>query len=313
MSELFLGVDGGQSSTTALVGDSSGRVIGYGRGGPCNHVSGPGAREKFLDAVGGCVRAALAGAPAHFRAARFGFSGGAEDKQALLDEILTADDRLVTHDAMIALEGATAGEPGIIVIAGTGSIAFGRNAGGRTARAGGWGHVFGDEGGGFDIARMALRAALKMEEGWGPATALHELLLAETGAPDANTLMHWFYTDAFPRARVAAYAKLVDRAATKGDTVAHEILNTAAASLGEFAEAVRKQLFVDHEPARVSWIGGVFRSELLRHRFQSLVEMTDGNMAGPPLMAPAAGALLDAYRLAGLRVTLENLPVEEKE
>src|SRR5947209_3167873 len=81
-----------------------------------------------------------------------------------------------------ALAGATRSGQGIITIAGTGSIAFGRNPAGRTARAGGWGYIFGDEGGGFDIARQATRAILRLEEGWGPPTALRETLLAATGS-----------------------------------------------------------------------------------------------------------------------------------
>ncbi len=313
---LFLGVDGGQSSTVAMIGDENGRIVGNGRGGPCNHVSGPEARTRFLGAIGGCVGQALAqigeGVAANFVGACFGFSGGAEDKAPLLDEILKTEHRLVTHDALIALSGATEGEPGIIVIGGTGSIAFGRNAGGRTARAGGWGYVFGDEGGGFDITRRALKAALRMEEGWGPETTLRGMLLAETGATDANDLLHRFYTPAFDRPRIAGFAKLVDRGAIEGDAVAREILQSAALELAALAESVRKQLFIDHEPARVSWIGGVFRSELLRHRFESLVDMMDGNIAGPPAFEPAAGALLEAYRLAGYAVTLSHLPEQEK-
>ena len=92
------------------------------------------------------------------------------DKEAFVKELIASDKYKLTHDAEIALIGATAGQPGIIVIAGTGSIAFGRNAQMQTARAGGWGYIFGDEGGGFDIAKNALRRALQFEEGWGPAT-----------------------------------------------------------------------------------------------------------------------------------------------
>lgn len=314
---LYLGVDGGQSSTTALAGDESGRVIGYGRSGPCNHVSGSEGRAKFLNAIGGAVKAALAQAgiaedKPHFASACFGFSGGAEDKQPLLDEILTADKRIVTHDGLIALSGACAGEPGIIVIAGTGSFAFGRNASGRAARAGGWGYVFGDEGGGFDITRQAIRAALRLEEGWGPETSLRARLLAETGAKDANDLLHRFYAADFSRPKIASYAKLVDQAAREGDSVALAILHEAAQELASFAEAVRGQLFIDHEPARVSWIGGAFRSDFVRERFATLVQLIDGNFAGPPLLEPAAGALLEAYRLADLHVTLTSLPEDEK-
>ena len=171
MDHLFLGVDGGQSSTTAIIGDESGRILGAGSGGPCNHVGAAEGRQKLVRAVNECVakacgQAGLDPATVAFESACFGMSGGPDDKQAILQEILRARRLLTTTDAVIALAGATAGQAGIITIAGTGSIAFGRNARGETARAGGWGYVFGDEGGGFDITRQALRAALRMEESW---------------------------------------------------------------------------------------------------------------------------------------------------
>src|SRR5579864_961023 len=221
--KLFLGVDGGQSGTTALVGDESGRVVGIGRGGPCNHVGKAEGREKFLRAVGGCLReAGFEGA--EFEGACLGFSGGPADKNAYVRELIKAKHYLVTHDAAIALTGATAGAPGVIAIAGTGSIAFGRNTSGKVARAGGWGYVFGDEGGGFDLVRQALRAALREEEGWGPKTALRDALVSSAGATSANDLLHRFYTDEYPRERVAAFSRLVDRIARDGDAVAREIL-----------------------------------------------------------------------------------------
>lgn len=310
MTYYYLGIDGGQSSTTALIGDADGRVIGYGRGGPCNHVKGPEGREKFLSAMEVSVGEACrsAGIPPVFAACCGGFSGGPADKQSLLAEILKAESLFVTHDALIALSGATAGDPGIIVISGTGSISFGRNAAGKSARAGGWGFAFGDEGGGYDLTRQALRAALRFEEGWGPATALHAALLEATGATNANDLLHRFYTVDYPRPKIAGFSKLVDRAALEGDAVAREILNTAAQQLAMFAAAVRRQLFEEGEAALVAYIGGVWQSNLLRERFRQLVELEDGNTVGPPVYGPAAGALLEAYRAVGLSVKLTSVP-----
>lgn len=317
MKRLFLGVDGGQSSTTALIGDETGRVLGYGRAGPCNHVGAAEGRTKFVNAIQGCLSAACREAgldpeQVRFEAACLGFSGGPADKQAILAEMLAVERLIVTHDALIALAGATAGEPGIITIAGTGSIAFGRNSAGRTARAGGWGYIYGDEGGGFDLTRQALRAALRHEEGWGPATLLRAMLLETTGASDANDLLHRFYTTDFPRPRIAGYARLVDEAARKGDGVAREILHEAARQLAALAMAVRQQLFAEGEAARVSYIGGVFRGGILLERFRALVELEEGNRVGPPVHGPAAGALLESYSAAGLRPALSGLPELEK-
>lgn len=300
-----------------MLGDESGRVLGFGRGGPCNHVKASEGREKFTRAIRECVGLACAQAEldpgkVRFASACLGFSGGPADKRAILDEILPADRTIVTTDALIALTGATAGEPGIITIAGTGSITFGRNAAGKTARAGGWGYVFGDEGAAFDLTRQALRAALRFEEGWGPKTALHGLLLEATGASDANDLLHRFYTTDFSRPKIATYARLVDQAAIDGDAVARGLLENSAKQLASFASAVREQLFEKGEPARVAYIGGVYRSKILLDRFKLLVESEPGNQCDPPILGPAAGALIDAYRAAGLNPPLSGLPKSEK-
>jgi N-acetylglucosamine kinase-like BadF-type ATPase len=308
--KFFLGVDGGQTSTTAFVGDESGSVVGVGRGGPCNHVGKAEGREKFLRAVGGCLRAA-GFENAEFEAACLGFSGGAADKNAYVRELIRAKHYLVTHDAFVALVGATAGEPGVISIAGTGSIAFGRNSEGKTARAGGWGYVFGDEGGGFDIVRQALRAALREEEGWGPKTLLRGALVSSAGATGANDLLHRFYTDAYPRERVAAFAKLVDRIARDGDVVAREILLTGAQQLATLASAVRAQLFDAKTICSIRYLGGVFRSEILLGRYRMLLELDEGNRVAEPVYGPAAGALIEAYRIAGLSVPLKDVPSEK--
>jgi N-acetylglucosamine kinase-like BadF-type ATPase len=263
-----------------------------------------------LRAVGGCLRAA-GFENAEFEAVCLGFSGGAADKEDYVRELIKANRYVVTHDAAIALTGATAGEPGVIAIAGTGSMAFGRNREGKTARAGGWGYVFGDEGGGFDIVRQALRAALREEEGWGPKTALREALISSAGATSVNDLLHRFYTDGYPRERVAAFAKLVDRIARERDFTAREILMTGAQQLATLAGAVRAQIFDGTAACRISYLGGVFRSEILLGRYRMLMELDEGNQVAEPEYGAAAGALIEAYRAAGVGVELTNVPVEK--
>jgi N-acetylglucosamine kinase-like BadF-type ATPase len=306
---LFLGVDGGQSGTTALAADETGRVVGVGRAGPCNHAGAAEGRERFVKAIGGSVREA--GGDAVFECACFGFSGGSSDKEALTREIVRANRYVITHDALIALAGATGGKPGVVVIAGTGSMAFGRNQEGRTARAGGWGYAFGDEGSAFDLVRQALRAVLRREEGWGPLTQLREAFLESEGARDAHDLMHRFYTDEYSRARVASLAPLVDDAARAGDAQAREILGGAAHSLATIAAAVRGQLFGSGEEVHVSYTGGVFRSTVVLERFRMLVELTEGNRVEAPEYGPAAGALIEAFRAAGVECTLSDVPAEK--
>ncbi|MGO9439758.1 MAG: N-acetylglucosamine kinase, partial [Terriglobales bacterium] len=271
--KLFLGVDGGQSGTTAAIGDETGRVLGEGEAGPSNHAAGAEGRAKLERAVRESVgqaaaQAGLDAAAVQFESACFGMSGGPDDKQAILAETVRAARMVVTTDAAVALAGATANGIGIVVIAGTGSMALGRNGQGRTARAGGWGYVFGDEGGAFDLVRQAARAALRMEEGWGPATALREALVEATGSANANQMLHRFYTPEWERSRVAALAPLVDGAAGEADAVALHILNQAAQELAHLAAAVRTQLWNSGEAVDVAYSGGVFKSGILRERFR---------------------------------------------
>jgi N-acetylglucosamine kinase-like BadF-type ATPase len=302
MPPYFLGVDGGQSSTTALIGDGTGKVIGRGVGGPCNHVAAAEAEAKFSAALNAsvgeaCRSAEIDPATIVFSGACFGFSGGPEDKATLTRALVRSEHYKITHDAEIALSGAHAGGPGIIIIAGTGSMAFGRNGQGEMARAGGWGYVFGDEGGAFDLVRRALRSLLAAEEGWGAKTSLTDLLLKATRFPTANRLLHGFYTPEWNRARIAELAPLVSQAAAAGDTVAVGIVEEAAERLAWYVEGVHANIFRG-QPTPVAGIGGVFESSLLRDAFSGHVHRLIASPVVPLQLEPAEGALLEAMRLA---------------
>jgi len=314
MARFYLGIDGGQSSTKALLADETGKVIGRGRGGACNHVGTAEGRAKFLSAVGDCLRQAYHEAglesDTRFAGVCLGLSGGSEDKEAYTRELIASDHYKFTNDAEIALLGGTAGEPGIIIIAGTGSIAFGRNARMKTARAGGWGYIFGDEGGGFDIARQALRRALQYEEGWGTASVLHKVLLEVAGAASANALMHQLYNQ-FDRTAIARYAKLVSAAAETGDQVALEVLERAANSLAGYVKGVYENLFSRGEVVPIVYVGGVFQSDLVRRYLKQNIEQTIACPVEGPRFSPAAGAVLEALRLDGNSSPLAGLRQED--
>jgi len=304
--ELYLGVDGGQSSTKAVIGDATGRILGRGTAGPCNHVSASEARAKFsrtiLECVGNARAAAGLGHDVHFRAACFGMSGGPEDKDAILREIIVAEQWLVTHDGLIALSGAVAGADGIVAIGGTGSIAFGRR-GDRTMRAGGWGYIFGDEGGAFWIVKEAVRAAVRLQEGWGPTTRLLEMLLQATGVRTANEVLHLFYTPEWPRSRVARLSAEVSRVAQAGDETAVSILKNAGRQLAQFVAAIHSTLWHPGETAHASYIGGVFRSPEVLQSFERALENV---VVREPIWGADAGALIEAYRIAGISATLRE-------
>jgi N-acetylglucosamine kinase-like BadF-type ATPase len=303
MTRYYLGIDGGQSSTTALIANESGRIVGEGRGGPCNHVAAAERQAKFIRTISACLaeacqQARLDASAVAFAAACFGFSGGAEDKELSLRQLVRSAAYKFTHDAEIALTGAFAGHPGIIVIAGTGSMAFGRNAAGTTARAGGWGYLFGDEGGAFDLIRRALRAALQYEEGWGPPTALRDLLLHAADAPDANAVMHAFY-NRFTRASIASMAPLVTRAADEGDPVAAGIIEQACRKLAWYVQGIYGRLFAAGEHVPVAYIGGVFQSPIFRLSVARHIQRSTGCETRAPQFEPAAGAIIEALKLDG--------------
>ena len=273
-------------------------------------------RTKFVRAVSAslteaCLVAGLKQDDLSFAAACLGFSGGAADKDAYSRELIRSAKYKITHDAEIALAGATGGEPGMIVIAGTGSIVFGKNEDDRTARAGGWGYIFGDEGGAFDLTRRALRAALQFEEGWGPETMLLASLLRATGATSANHLLHRFYAD-LARTEIAALAPLVSEAAEQRDAVAIEILETAAARLIWYVEGLYHNLFGERDIVPVAFVGGVFRSRILLREFERGIGKSIECPVIPPKLSPAAGAVLEALRMDGNGSTLSAMPKSEK-
>lgn len=316
MSRFYLGIDGGQSSTLALIADETGLIVGAGRGGPCNHVAKSEGRARFLGAIRDCLYQACAQAgldskSIRFAAACLGFSGGPEDKEALSCELIASDKYKVTHDAEIALTGATAGGPGIIIIAGTGSMAFGRNAEGRMARAGGWGYVYGDEGGAFDMVRQAIRAALRFEEGWGPETSLYGQLLAATSSASANTLLHRLYGE-LERNEVAKLAPMVAQAAEKGDHVAIAVVERAAGKLAWFTAGVYRNLFPRRERIPLIPVGGAFSNSLLRSTFAANILIETGCETVSAQFSPVSGAVLEALRMDGNSSELRGAPEFEK-
>ncbi len=304
MPEFYLGVDGGQSSTTMLIADYAGVVVGHAVAGPCNHVSGSEAEAKFRGVIGSCLAAACAEAgldpaTAIFKAACLGFSGGPADKDRWVRHLIRSPLIKTTDDGDIALAGALGGEPGIIVVSGTGSIASGRNRDGKTARTGGWGYRFGDEGSAFDLVKRALRVALQAEEGWGSPSVLRDRLLQVTGIASANELMHAFYTEAWPRARIASLAPVVTAAADDDDDCAKRLLHESAVALCGYVAGVYRQLF--ESPVPVATVGGTWKADAWRNVFAKVLHQAIGCNVVDPLFTSAEGALLLARQLVSYK------------
>src|SRR4029079_10955142 len=149
---------------------------------------------------------------------------------------------LVVNDALIALEAGAPEQPGVVVIAGTGSIAYGRNDRNQAARAGGWGYMLGDEGSGYWIGRAALRAVLRESDRRGPATQLTPLLLNYYGVARAQDLIHQVYHNTLRPAAIASIAQCAQGAFSDGDPVAVGILRGSADQLESSAISVATRL-----------------------------------------------------------------------
>lgn len=307
----FLGVDGGQSSTKAAVGNAWGRILGRSSGGPCVHpVSAPlksDLESTLQHLVATAARSAGLPAGTRFRAACFGLSGLFPEAVNVAAGLARCDAADIVSDAEVALEGATGGGPGIAVIAGTGSIALARADGSAVSRCGGWGYLFGDDGAAFDIVRQALRKSLADEEGWGGRTALGQLFRDATGAGSVNQALHLLYGPDWPRDRVAGLAAEVDKVSNRGDRYARRVLSQAGSRLAVLALRAARPLRSRGIGLPVYALGGVFSSHDVRAAFERRI-LAERFRLGQPLWDGAAGALLRAYAQAGLAVTLHELP-----
>jgi N-acetylglucosamine kinase-like BadF-type ATPase len=167
---------------------------------------------------------------------------------------------VIANDALIALVAGIAHDPGVVIIAGTGSIAYGRNARDEAARAGGWGYVLGDEGSGYWIGRHALRAVVRHADGRGRPTALTPHVLAHFGVTRAQELVHAVYHRQLRPSAIAAVTRAVQRAADEGDETALNILSVGARELAACAASVVRQLDLAAGPFSFVLAGGTLQS-----------------------------------------------------
>ena len=293
----FVGVDGGGTHTVALVGSSTGEILGRGVAGPSNPQAV--GFEAAVEQIEAAIRAALVGphpqplsistemergdgtprsAPLSIsdegsplrrgsgvRQITLGIAGCGRpsDRQrlaAMLSERLglaPAAVRVVT-DVALLLPAANL-ESGIALVAGTGSSAFGVSPTGRTANAGGWGYLLGDDGSAFEVGRHALRAILRADDGLGPPTQLTAAVKQALGVSQPRDLIRVVYQSPSPRTTIAELAPLVVSVARDGDGIARQIVARAGEILGQLACAVARRLALGSD-ATVIGTGGLFQA-----------------------------------------------------
>jgi N-acetylglucosamine kinase-like BadF-type ATPase len=298
--KYFLGVDGGGTNCRAVVVDDSGIVCGEGRAEAANfhRVGLEAAIRHVVSAVGSaCDRAGVV--PQQITAACIGLAGVSHPDHhrrmlSALKEALPIPDITLETDARVALAGATGNRPGIVIIAGTGSIACGINARGRFARAGGWGPTIGDEGSGSYIGRRALEAIVMAYDYRGEPTIMMEPVLRYFGVSSPPELPPVIYdSPADVHSRIAQLSKIVVKAAQEGDKVARAIIKDAAEELAKAAIAVIEQLKMEKDTFNLSYVGGVFESgELILTTLREEIQKVAPNAEiAPPLDPPVIGAV----------------------
>jgi len=318
LAKVVLGVDGGQTSTTAAVCDLTGKLLGLGRAGPANHVWEPGGVSRARRAVTRSTTQALraAGLPRDYtaEAAFLGMTGAKADgrTQHAVEGCVSAKTCRIDNDMVTALASVTQGKPGVVVIAGTGTIAYAENARNRRATASGWGFLLGDEGGGFWIARQAVAAACRASDCRGRPTALTDALLQAAGVDDLWDLHFLIYSERMSRADIAALASVVPRVATGGDTAARRILRQAGRELGLAGGTVARRLRMQRGATMVGMVGGVFRGsgEVGRAFRREIRRHVPKAVFVEPRFTPVIGSVLLALKLAHVRLTgqvLQNL------
>jgi len=306
MNGIFVGVDGGGTHTRVLVVDEQGTELASAEG-PGSAVQ-PGAASRSAGIIRDTVhRACAALSDRPLRALCVGVAGAGRDEerdtlQSALEADRIAGSVAVLTDAEIALEDAFGAGPGILLTAGTGSIAYGKGPTGLMARCGGWGPNIGDEGGGAWIGRRALGIAAASADGREPESTLADAIIAALGVESIEGLIPWA-ASATP-ADFGKLAPVVLEVAATGDLRANSLVTLAVEELAIHVRTLARKLFSDERAAfRLAMHGGLIAPKsLLRRRLeQRLKSIAPGATVLAERVVPARGAARFAMRDAGVR------------
>ncbi|GAB4302970.1 MAG: N-acetylglucosamine kinase [Oscillatoriaceae cyanobacterium] len=275
-----LGIDGGGTKTVCVLMEESGEVVGRGDAGPSNYqtVGLEAAGEEIALAISGALRSAVDSGWQGDREVRgigVGLAGVGrpEDVVVVYSLVQHLQYRLplplnwavspaaivVENDCAIALAGGIGDNVGVVTIAGTGAIAYGRNRQGITKRASGWGYLLGDEGSGYDIALQGLRAAVRAHDGRGPHTILGERFQERLQIANLEDVIELVYRRGWSVKDIAALATVVDTAAADGDNVATAIIDNAISELVLATRVVCEGLFAPGESFDLVTSGGMWK------------------------------------------------------
>jgi N-acetylglucosamine kinase-like BadF-type ATPase len=259
-----IGIDGGATKTVALIGAENGKILGRGGSGPSNYhnIGVSAASVAIKQAVREARQRAGIERNAEVAVVALAAVDSPRDKTTTLQfirRIRIARKNLVVHDSVAALQAATSGQPGIIVISGTGCVAAGINEAGKYVRAGGWGYLIDDEGSAYDIGAKALRSAFRMLDGRSPETKLAYALKRKFRVRTLGDALREIYSAEFGVDGIAGLTPLVSKLASS-DEVCRRILNDAGVSLAELACMVAKRLKMKNDAFTFFLVGGTFKA-----------------------------------------------------
>jgi len=298
---IFLGCDGGSTKTEWLMAEDTGRVLAHRTFPGCNYAFlGPEGFSRLMRECcqellteGGTTASGLTAAMLGMTV--YGEIPGTEETipAALAGALPGCGEILLENDSVVGWAGSLAVRPGINVVAGTGSVAYGRDAGRKGCRVGGWSLFFADEGSCSWVARQLIGEFVKQADGRHPRSAVYEELRQALDIQNDLYFSGYLQKDVRENSALLAQMQLAAlKAARRGDPAALDIYRRAAAELAEMADTIRKKLdFPDGGPVRVSYSGGLFRGEeVILEPFRRQMEDRGFTLASP-VYSPVMGAL----------------------
>jgi N-acetylglucosamine kinase-like BadF-type ATPase len=297
----FIGIDGGGSATRAIFTDASGKCLAVKNSGSSNfqHLSLSDFKSRIIFLLGELYKDSMVNKP-DIRRITAGFAGVGRETDRVKAESVFEDlgfsDRItVTTDIDIAFAGAIPNGPGIVLNAGTGSFAYGRDDNGNYARSGGWGYLLGDEGSGYYIGLEAIKLCLKQYEAGSDKSDLMSIILLEFGLDDITQVIPRIYSEAINRQKIAEIAPIVLDAAMEGNSEARIIAEKAGHELSDLVRTILNRLSYTKKPVKLCLTGGVFEKHeaivpVITDDLKDEVELTG------PEFSPAVGAILIAMK-----------------
>lgn len=312
--DIIVGLDGGATSTKCVIADMEGHILARGIGGPSNQGYGEERKKKLRKALSESLKPALnslEGQP-YTRSFCLGMTGlnVGEMYNLIKDtalELLNPKKIKILGDMQIAFRGASLGQPGIIIYAGTGTNCYGEDENGNIANVSGWGYIIDDEGAGYDIGRRALRALFREYDGRGRTTLLTKKILNYFSCDSPVKLCQKIYSyTGMSRSEIGNLAPLITEAVAEGDDTAKQILNRASKELALCVTTLVKRLVFKNK-LRIYPCGGVFKTgHFILDPFKEEISKEIKNFSiNTPSFNPDIGALFIAAEEINIKIDSE--------